>query len=133
MFYFVCFQNCLEDYYYYENAPSIRFETFEAAKEYVSSLNSESSIPVFEKDGGIRWFFPSCQSDGSLDMPSEDLDILDCYQIINIIPSEEQSICISESYSDDPKAIMVRSCNYLLNYLGKISIYDFSKIRYTEE
>lgn len=99
MHYHVCVENCYEDFYN-DCIPSVYFDTFEAAKDYAN----KHTFPTFDVLGEIRWYFPSCQANGELLEPDKD-DVLECYQIINIIPSENENEIIDECYSNDRRSI----------------------------
>ena len=129
MYYYVCFQNCIEDYYC-ENAQSLRFQTMDEAQSYVDSLNADSNTPVFKITGEIRWYFPSCDSKGCLCSPNIEEDCLECYQIINIIPDSNEDRFITECYDNDPDAVISRIKRYTLDYLGNVSEPRISEVKY---
>ena len=115
MFYHVCVQNCIEDYFY-ENVYCGKYNTKEEA---VASVTSEDfNPPVFDVNGYIRWFFPSCDTRGILNNPSVERDQIECYQIINVIPSEREEECINEDYGNDLRSVFNLSSEYLLYYSG---------------
>ena len=118
MFFHVCIQNCYEDFYY-ENAYCGRFLSIEDAIMFISS---ESFVPpVFDINGYIRWYFPSCGSDGILNNPNEEDDVIECYQIINIIPSEKEIEEIEEFCGNDSRSVYnLDNRRFLLCYNGKV-------------
>lgn len=119
MNYHVCVQNCFEDFHY-DNAYCGKFDTKESALQFVESVDFHP--PVFDVHGYIKWFFPSCDSDGILKNPTEDDDVLECYQLINIIPCAEDETWIDETYGNDPRAVYIEMRYYKLWYTGE---YEF--------
>lgn len=113
MYYFVCVENCYEDYIS-EPLDSIRFNSFEEAKARVEN----SFFSGFDMNGRIKWYFPSCQTDGNLHNPDEN-DILECYQIINIIPSEKEDEWFYDCYCDDERAVFSLHRKYVMDYRGE--------------
>ena len=131
MFYYVCFQNCYE-YYFSEEGPSIKFDSFDAAIRYLTSLTEDSPFPTPKPDGDIRWYFANCWSDGVLHNPDADIDRLELYQIINIIPSNSDNVYIGENCENDPDAIISMRRYYVFDYLGNVSLVSLGKIEYLE-
>lgn len=129
MDYYVCFQNCIEDYYS-EDAPSLKFPSFDAAIRYLTSLTTESTVPIPEMEGDLKFYFPSCGSDGILHDPDPDVDGLELYQIINIIPSCNDYVSICDCYGDDPDAIVSMRRYYTLDYLGHVYNVELGEIQY---
>ena len=61
--YYVCKQNCIEDWYC-EDVVSRPYASFSAA---LDAVNKELSCPpanVFDAKQELRWYFPSCEANG---------------------------------------------------------------------
>lgn len=129
MNYFICFQNCIEDYFF-EDAPSLMFPSFDAAIRYLTSLTTDSTIPVPKLDGDIKFYFPSCDSDGVLHDADPDVDRLEMYQIINIIPSCDDHVSIRDCYGDDPDAIISMRRDYTMDCRGHVENVVLGEIQY---
>ena len=119
MHYHVCVQNCYEDSYY-DNAYCGKFNTKESAIEYVNSAGF--CPPVFDVHSDIKWYFPSCDANGRLINSAQDDDILECHQLINIIPCAENETWIDETYGNDPRAVFTKTRYYNLWYTGEYEI-----------
>lgn len=119
MHYFVCIQNCLEDYYY-DDAEPIMFPTADEAIAFVDSIEDVDDDYAFDAEGGLKWYFPSCKEDGCLHDPDPEYDVRDCYQIINVIPSDKSTEYIEETYGNDSRSIYNRLRCYTINYLGDV-------------
>ncbi len=117
--YFVCFQNCLGDDYH-ENAPSLPFDTLDRAVSYLTFITENNIIPVPDVRGAVRWYFPSCESDGVLYDPDPDYDVLEMCQIINIIPGDERGVEIRECCGDDENAVLSLRRDYMLDCDGHV-------------
>ena len=126
MKYYVCFQNCIEDFFS-EDAPSLEYDSFDAAIRYLTTITTDS--PVFSPDpaGDVRWFFARCTPEGVIPDPNPDIDKIDVYQIINIIPEQDYMI---EPYRDDPSAIISMGRSYTLDILGNTHDVRLSEIEY---
>ncbi len=119
MKFFVCFQNCLGDAYY-ENAPSLSFDTLDRAVRYLTAITEDNVIPVPDVRGAVRWFFPSCEADGILYDPDPDNDVLEMSQIINIIPGDGNGVEMAECGRDDENAILSLHRYYMLDCNGRV-------------
>ena len=117
MYYHICVQNCFEDFYY-ENSYCGKFTSEEDAVNFL--VSSDFVPPVFDVTGYIKWYFPSCDSDGIIKNPKPELDRRECYQIINIIPSRKKNEWITETYGDDDRSIYSEHHRYLLSYTGDV-------------
>ena len=96
MKYYVCFQNCMDDYFS-EDAPSLTFDSFDSAIRYLTSLTENSPIPTPDPSGKLEWYFLNCEEGESSREINSKEDWLDFYQIINIIPERSSSNTINES------------------------------------
>lgn len=129
MKYYICFQNCIDDYFS-EDAPSLEFDSFDSAIRYLTSLTEDSPIPTPNPDGELKWYFPNCSPNGIIQEANLEEDWLDFYQIINIIPEDANHKTICECYCDDPFAIISMRRNYMLDSLGKTHNICLSEIEY---
>ncbi len=128
MKYYVCFQNCIEDYFS-EDAPSLEFDSFDAAIRYLTSITIDS--PIFPPDpkGEVRWYFARCTPQGTIPNPNPKTDHIALYQIINIIPGQDYMI---EPYQNDPSAIISLYRSYTLDILGNTHDVTLSDIEYID-
>lgn len=131
MKYNVCFQNCIEDYFS-ENASSIVFDTFDAAIRYLVSIDENSDVMAPDVEGEVRWFFGRCSITGEIPDPDPERDVVELYQIINIIPDESGETWCTEPYTDDPEAIVSMSRSYTLDCLGKVHNVHVGEIVYLD-
>lgn len=129
MKYYVCFQNCIEDFYS-EDAPSLEFDSFDAAIRHLASITTDSPVCAPDPNGEVRWFFARCTPEGTILNPDPDIDRVDLYQIINIIPGQDYMI---EPYRDDPSAIISMGRSYTLDVFGNIHDVRLSDIEYVNE
>lgn len=118
MLYHVCVENCYEDFYS-ESLDSIGFASLEKAKKYIAA----TCFSTFSAQGEIRWYFPGCQADGTLIDPDE-TEGVECYQIINVIPSEREKEMIDASYSDDERSAYSIKRYYVLDCRGNVEWVD---------
>lgn len=132
MKYYICFQNCIDDYFS-EDAPSLEFDSFDTAIRYLTSITEDSPIPTPDPEGKLKWYFPSCTSEGTLQNPNSQEEWLDFYQIINIIPENAGHTTIQENYSDDDYAIISMRRNYMLDNLGKTHYVTLFDIEYLDK
>ncbi len=130
MYYHICIMNCLEDWYR-ESKYIGQYATLEEAIEYAN--NNAYSFPVFNVKGYIHWYFQSCESDGILHNPDKETDRLECYQLICIIPSEEDDIWYDELYSYDPRSVYNMYREYLLYYTGEYKNYRLEVVELEDE
>ncbi len=128
MKFFVCFQNCVGNGYC-ENAPSLSFDSLDKAVRYLTDITEENIIPIPDVRGAVRWFFPSCASDGILYDPDPDIDTLSVSQIINIIPGDERGVEIEECGRDDENAVLSLHRYYMLDCDGRVSNVKTSEIK----
>lgn len=120
MFYHVCIQNCLEDFYL-EDSPTTRFDTLEEAELFVRQLPENENFYAFNVNGKIKWYFSGVQLDGELHDPDED-DVLECYQIIQIIPSEQETETLDNTFLEkDIRGVLNASRSYCINYRGLVT------------
>ena len=131
MKYYVCFQNCMDDYFS-EDAPSLTFDSFDSAIRYLTSLTENSPIPTPDPRGELEWYFLNCEEGESSREVNSKEDWLDFYQIINIIPERSSSNTINESYCDDTDAIISMRRNYMLDNLGQVHYVTLSEIEYID-
>ncbi len=129
MKYYVCFQNCIEDYFS-EDAPSLEFSTFDAAIRFLTSITINSPIYSPDPAGEVRWFFARCTPEGTITNPDPEIDQIDLYQIINIIPGQDYMI---EPYRDDPSAIISMQRSYTLDVFGNTHDIRLSDIEYIDK
>ena len=131
MKYYVCFQNCLDDYFS-ENAPSLEFDSFDSAIRYLTSLTESSPIPTPKPNGELKWYFPNFLTNGVFRESNSEEDWLDLYQIINIIPERSSLNAIIDCYCDDEDAIISMRRTYMLDYLGQVHDVHLTEIEYID-
>lgn len=129
MKYYVCFQNCIEDYFS-ENAPSLAFDSFDAAIRYLVGIDVNSDIMAPEVKGEVRWYFACCTKTGEWLNPDPEVDRVDLYQIINIIPGYRDPMYISDCYCDDAEAIVSMRRTYTLDCQGNCHDVCIDEIEY---
>ena len=131
MYYYVCFQNCIDDYFS-EDAPSLKFESFDTAIKYLANIDENSDVMAPDVKGKIRWYFASCGSDGELHNPDPEEDRIELYQIINIIPGYHDPMYIRDCYCDGEHAIISMRRDYILDFQGNIHQVSVGKIEYIQ-
>lgn len=114
MKYFVCVMNCLEDWHY-NTLDGIPFSTENDAREYIH----DHEFPTFSIHEEISKYFMTVDANG---VTAIDKDILlECRQIVNIIPSEEEHEICNGMYCDDERAIWSSVREYLINCSGHVT------------
>ncbi len=104
MKYYVCIQNCFEDYYF-ENSPSVAFDDKESAIAYVDSIQGRAAH-VFDPKGEIQSYF-------------SDDEFEEFYQLIDVVPSEEY-VENDDCYCHMKNSIYSISHRYMMNAQGDI-------------
>ena len=115
MRYHVCVQNCFEDSYC-ENTYITHFSSLEEAIEHIQG----HTYSIFLLAGGIKDYFAECASETDERIVSYCSDYIDCYQIINIIPSEKMSEEINTCFCDDSRSVFSNTRTYSMTLSGNV-------------
>ncbi len=112
MKYYVCIQNCFEDFYS-ENSRSLCFDDEKTAMNYVNSLQKKMEH-VFDINGEIQLYF-------------SDDEYAEFYQIIDVVQSEQYTEN-TDCYTHIPDSLYMVNKHYAMNARGEICSYDWMKV-----